>query len=325
MKLKGRNTWIAFLLIASGILIYAFIAHRTKGFQQGYVLPAWIDPRVSKLVSVLKRESLDDSFKMLIEDSDQYYFPGYIGVGKQQESNLETMLSSRRSVKFLQDLAALRGARRLARCEELFSEAFRIHTNTAQEWLRESEDPSAPGSRLSMVPTKATLCATMFATADFGYAEAVSRQFGSLDEFQRKTEEYISARQLPESEANSLRGRLPDHRFQLNILHILVARRGEGGGNILKQVEEECRANGMTTSVVPIVPWNARVTWFDRRIVEEDKSLGFKNYVFLDWGAGWRKWEPERELVDRIRSLVFRSGVSANAESNKSALSHFPK
>ena len=83
--------------------------------------------------------------------------------------------------------------------------------------------------------------------------------------------------------------------------------------NLLKEIDAYCQSKDMTAMEVPIVPWDARTTVFERLVGSPpDTSKGVTKYMIYDWGGAARdevflgKYDLKREVVQKVRELALR-------------------
>jgi len=209
------------------------------------------------------------------------------------QTDLEWMLSNRRSVKVISQLSDLPQTDRANRCKDAFAAILRTHDEAARRALRHALDSSAPTNTQSMLATKLGLCALMFVAANEGMAEVLSNQFAQLDHHSAEIERLLTegGSTYPPALASVVRHyAMPDNRCQVNVLQMLHSGAG-GDTERLRQMGELCAKMKMTKQEIPIVPWDARITWFDTlhprtRGSQMDTSKGVQTYTFYEWNPG---------------------------------------
>jgi hypothetical protein len=159
--------------------------------------------------------------------------------------------------------------------------------------------------------SRSALCAAMFAAADFGHRGVLREQFRQLDNFQNELGSRVALMKKDYAlELEPLLGwfgwdSVPDIRFRVNVLRLMAARTLGDGGTLLASVDEECRAR-MESREIPIVAWDARTTWFDKRVGGPiDASKGLKTYLFYDWSASdLFAADVQLRILANVRKLV---------------------
>jgi hypothetical protein len=262
--------------------------------------------KITDFIRTLQHEDLDQSFEMLSKEREQYSFPGAGYSRRNADLNLGIMLSSRRSTKVIQSLAVLPLEEREARCEQMFLKALQTHTNAVLTCLLRRDEPAIPKAELSCVSTKATLCAVMFATAELAREDLVSAQFQDIDEFGRVLDQYIAAHGLTQNKglALAIRHAVPDKGFQLNVLRLLALRQG---APFLQGFDRKCQEMGMKMDQLPIVAWDAPVTYFERGLPggSFEMSKAVTTYSVLDWMS--MPDEERVKLLQELRSAVLHT------------------
>jgi hypothetical protein len=298
------------------------------GFAKAYAsvwwkLPAWLQARlppgdgvpaqrsrINAMIRVLKAETPGQSMERLLTDDAQYSQPGYHSSVLGAQLDLETMLSSRRCIKVLTELAKVNPSQRESNCRQLFLRVFNAHTNALEENLRTVDDPKRPLQKLSMRSTHMAVCAAIFAAADLGYADLVSEELLQVDRLVARFDAQVGARTpaLPPGAAISTR-RLcgADNRFVLNVLY-LCAQRATDKHRSVEQIEQECSRLDMQKSQMPIVPWNAGTTWFEGLVGRPmDRSKRVKIYSVYNWNIRDlnANFAGQNELLSRVRLILF--------------------
>jgi hypothetical protein len=251
-------------------------------------IPPQRHPGKERMLAILKHEKLDQSIEQLFDDREQYFFPfgGVSKVGEDVQQDLEQMLSTRRSVKVLQEIESLPKSEGKAKCDLLFSRAFQQHTNACRIMINWSLDPSAPPHRQNLLGTLMALSAAMFITADSTNLDILEEQFAQLDQWRAEIEplarlqnRHITVITVPALYDSTI---TPDYRLQVNVLRLAALR--SGNVEILKQVDEACQKIQMTTNTLPIVAWNAETTVYELLPDSPlDTSKGVTTYTFYDW------------------------------------------
>lgn len=243
-------------------------------------------PGKERMLATLKDESLDQSIKLLIDDREQYFFPfrpSDLNIGGGQE-DLEQMLSTRRSVKVLQEIKELPQSKGDEKCEVLFSTAFQLHTNICRAMIRYVTDPSAPTNNRSVLGPKMGMAAAMFIAADTARLGVLEKQFVKLDQWRDEIKPLanLTNRIIPFLPALTVVAIAPDFRLQVNVLRLAALRSGDA--KMLKEVDEACAGIQMTTNTIPIMAWNAETTAFELLPDSPlDTSKGVTAYTFYDW------------------------------------------
>src|SRR4051794_24363966 len=76
--------------------------------------------RINEMIQTLRRETFQDSMNKLALDDQAFMDPGYLTDSKFREDNLEEMLSNRRAVKLLSQIAAMPAEARSDKCVLLY-------------------------------------------------------------------------------------------------------------------------------------------------------------------------------------------------------------
>ena len=243
-------------------------------------------PGKERMVATLKGESLDQSIRLLVDETKQYFGPFARHIGVDLQEDLDQILSTRRFVKVLQEIKELPRSKGDAKCELLFTMAFQSHTNICRAMIKVSTDPSAPTNGQSIRGPKMGMAAAMFIAADTARFGVLERQFATLDHWRAEIE--------PSAKLQDRRfltmywpalmdiNITPDRRLQVNVLRLAASR--SGNAKMLKEVDEACASIQMTSMTFPLVPWNAETTAFE--ILPDsplDTSKGVTEYKFYDW------------------------------------------
>lgn len=266
----------------------------------------------------LKKESLDQSIELMINDQEQYSMPirqkGFYSGG-----DLENVLSDRRALKLLQEISALPKGKGSAACQLLFSTAFQRHTNACRAIIKNATDPSAPENQYYTLCSRMAMSAAMFIAADTARMDVLEQQFVQLDQWRDEIEPLAK---LPDRRSATGLPALwdlaiaPDFRLQVNVLRLAALR--SGNIEMLKRVDGECARIQMKSKTIPIVPWNAETTifevWGDSPL---DKSKGVTEYIFYNWNdkmapvlsGGDRVNIDQKQFVRELESIVFPKSV----------------
>ena len=222
---------------------------------------------------------------------------------------MEEVLACRRAVKVLDALAKLPKDKRIQECMELSDRTLRALEDAtfANAQTREDRGPSYEEGKFKYQPMHA-VCLGLLATAETGRRDILGKQFKELDEFQKRFEAIIGGTKTYDESVRKLliQWCVPDARFQLNVLR-LAALRDPKAGDVLKQIDGYCQSLNMTTKELPVVAWNARTTFFERRVGSgADLSKGVTTYVFYDWDSSF--FSPNKYNQKRICiSMLFFS------------------
>jgi len=267
--------------------------------------------RIDRMIAELLKEDFDRSVDQLLMASDmQFQDPGFLdGSAGAPTIDLELMLSNRRAIKILNHIQGLPERDKARTCEALFARAFQIHTNLFSTWVAIQSDPKIK-TKSSVESSRLTVLLAMFATADRGDRALLGKQFEQLDRFAEEANRTIAA-QPPQTKADLSRY-IPfffpqQNRSQLNLLQLAADR--ETNRRLSEQVEHELQQANMAKSEVPIVPWDARTTYFEAGPIvgnmQPDKHMTI--YKFYDW-TGNAKMDSEAPaqaaLVKKLRGIV---------------------
>ena len=259
--------------------------------------------------AVLRRESLDRSIRRLISDDQQYF--GFITGADFRESNLEEMLTSRRVVKVLLSIKRLPPAQREAKCQQMFAQVFRVHTNTFRVILQHEKNPSSPRNTQSMLATQLSLCAAMFATADSGRRDLLADEFAQLDRLRVDLELRLFSHQPPCSAGIVgviLRYAVPDTRFLASALR-LAASADPASTNLLQLLDDQCRGRGMKLDTITIFDWDAQTGGAGPRrpslVVSNATTITTLYSCFAAQRGGHLvPLDEQRQFLQTLRSLV---------------------
>jgi hypothetical protein len=221
------------------------------------------------------------------------------------------MLSNRRAIKILDHIQGLSGHDKTLACESLFAKAFLVHTNLFSVWVLMQAD-SKIQTKSSVESSRLTVLLAMFATADSGNRALLAKQFEQLDRFTEEANQIIAA-QPPKAKAD-LSTYFPlffpqQNRSQLDLLQLAADRETDHSLKLSGQVERELEQANMAKSEVPIVPWNARMTYFEALPVggNVDTNKHVTIYGLYDW-TGISKANSEAPdqtaLVKKLRGIV---------------------
>lgn len=289
----------------------ALLSHADESFPAGTPYNEIIAARVDKIVADLKKEDFDRSVDQLLMGSgEQFSWPGFPdGSAPVPTVDLELMLSNRRDLKILNHLQELSERDKAPACEALFARALQVHTNLFSTWVAIQADPKIH-TKSSVENTRLTVLLAMFATADRGDRALLAKQFEQLDRFQDEARRIIAA-QPPKAKAD-LSAYFPlffpqQNRSLLNLLQLAADR--QTNRTLFGQVERELDQAKMAKSEVPIVPWNARITYFEALPVggEVDSDKHVTVYKLYDWtGAEKMGYETPGQVasVKKLRAIV---------------------
>jgi hypothetical protein len=338
MKLKAKTILLVLVFVAPVLIMCILIINKVR--QSPIIsMPVLIQtpphhhPGKEGMLATLKNENLEQSIGLLIDDRKQYSFPfsGVSKVGEDIQQDLEQMLSSRRSLKVLQEIELLPRSEGKAACELLFSTAFEQHTNACRIMINWSLDPSAPPHHQNLLGTLMALSAALFIAADAGNLNTLEKQFVQLDQWRAEIEplaklqnrhiRVITIRALDDSVIT------PDFRLQVNVLRLAALR--SGNAEMLKKVDEACAGIQMTTNSIPIVAWNAETTVYELLPDSPlDTSKGVTTYTFYDWSDKMTHnhanylynvlhhandlptADEEKMFVKKLESIVFNRNTS---------------
>jgi hypothetical protein len=184
--------------------------------------------------------------------------------------------------------------------------------------IRRKQNLSTP-VRHSRRSQRELLCLALFATAEIGQREIFADQFEQLDVFRRSVEDRDST--------HLSRICLPDNLSLINLLRLAASCYPGKSDELLIQIDAECRSLNLSGEILPLVPWNAQTTWFERSVMFPpgsavgvpvfDTSRGVTNYFFyLDLGRSqgmaWATETAQEDLLQRIRKLVLGTGAYWN-------------
>ena len=223
------------------------------------------------------------------------------------QTDLERMLSDRRTIKILDHIQGLSGYNKALACEALFAKAFQIHTNIFAVWVRMQADPEIK-QKSSVESSRLTVLLAMFATADSGNRALLAKQFEQLDRFMDEANRTIAAQ--PPKAKTDLSTYFPlifpqQNRSLLNVLQLAADRETNHSLKLSDQVERELKQANMANTEVPIVPWNARTTYFETGAGDVDTNKHVTIYTFYDWtGNSKMGSEPQIALVKKLREIV---------------------
>jgi hypothetical protein len=256
--------------------------------------------QVDDQIKTLQAETWEQTIDAL-KDS-QWYF-GYHDNRKGAQLNLETMLSSRRCQKVLDTIKQLPDEKRAAKATELFDAFLAVHSAAMQRAIDHAKDPGAPTNTQSLLATQLALCLAMFATAEAGDLKELARQFAVLSQLKKTTERELAERPDvfdPSFVATVRRYCVPDNRFQINCMRLAAAHMSDEDAS-LRKIDEVC--TDLDRTRIPIVSWDARVSWFDFARVHEgapiDESKGVTEYMFYDFPPG-TGMQFDKEAQDRL-------------------------
>ena len=270
---------------------------------------------IDKIITPLKRESLEQSIDNLIFGTEyQYQWPGFNSPDKSSQHNLEVMLSNRRAVKVLQGIEKMPAKERALECRVLFAKAFQAHTNIWMEGLRLWRGSTITNSN-STLCTQLAVTLAMFVAADTGQRDLLADEFTQLDRFLDDFQEQLTNLQFPDATTKMAAGfsfqdrGAPDNQCEINLLR-LAAMHGSGeDGKLLNQIEKECSRLEPEENEIPVVGWDARTTVFDAPWVSSpiDTSKGVMRYKFYAWHHfSVRAHQEEEQVKKSLRLLLFR-------------------
>jgi len=263
--------------------------------------------RVDDFVAILGQETFQESVSNLLTDRDRYSYPGFVSQIKGDQGNLLEMLSNRRCLKVIEQLAALPAIEREAQCSQIFDHFLDVHVSAIQVALIHAEDPTKPENKQSLWATQLSICAVMFASAKFGSTDELLREKRKLDDSQAAIQHQLLERRTPFSPSFVLamqRYAVPDHRCLLNLLYMQGQRQG---APIPERIGVICR--GLVKGHLPITKWDASVTYFDlaHRMgrVPIDTAAGGMDVEVYAWPEEiFDDYDAQRHLIDQIQEVL---------------------
>lgn len=259
-------------------------------------------------MSALRHEEFETSISNLIGNYSQ--FSGYVTDVKGAQLDLEQILCARDAFRFIQDAEGLRRKDAGSVCDDLFSKAFRCHTNKFLNILAQENDTNVPNDPAQPL-AKDALGTAMFLAADMGRRDLLSNQFAQLESFRIRVGPELSEtlKAHPKGSAFFLMisDGVPDNRFQVNVLRLAALR--SGNAEMLKRVDGLCDQAGMGKSPVLSGTWDARSTKLSTvcsslwKKPATQPGAGFDAY---DWPFGELFWnfEEQRDLVRKLEAAV---------------------
>lgn len=301
------------LALSSGALLLFTIQGANGGAQGGNEKPAQ-PGRVDEVILAVNKEDLNQSEELLLFGGYQQWPTFYIGQEGSPQTDLEEMLSNDRAVKVLEIIQKLTAPEREAACQNLFTKAFQLQTNSFYTTIRSFDDPAVKPTSAGL-GGKLTMLLGMFATAENGNRDLLAKQFAQLDRFGEDAKSILERRKDKATREFApyftfLYG--PDNRAQVNLLYLVALRDANGPTNLAGEVQGELeRSPGLTKAEFPIrgfVPSTASFnTFWSRSSGNNSKAL--TNYFVWQWsdaaqlGPGGEKFQES--LIKKLRSFVF--------------------
>ena len=258
--------------------------------------------RINALIATLENETWDESVRNLVSDGNEYLSPWYLS-RKFEQGDLDMMLSSRRSIKILNTLEALSMKERIERCKELFNKVAEMYEAS----VRSMDEPASDTGKEKLTANpRFAFCAALFATAETGDLGLLADQCSKVDNLRKRVEAYFDAHKTNYSKIDvelGLKFSVPDQSCMMTVLR-LAASRSRSNPELLGKIDALCQEN-MTSDELPIVPWNARTTWFENQ-EGMDTRRGVTTYRIFRWKETDMlvNDDAQRELVAKVLDLV---------------------
>ena len=259
-------------------------------------------------IKAITKETHEETAENILTNGGQFDGEGYGADDIFGEYDLERVLGSRRAVKFLAELRAMPPGERIHQGTNLLLRVLREYEDCLHDVIhtREHNLTTTKYANYSPMPP---MCLALFAIAETGRRDVLAEQFDRLDEFQKRFE-VLAEKAYPKENVRKSRiqGCVPEPRFQLNVLRLVVLRDPKAR-DALNKIDSYCHSLNMTTNELPIVAWNARTTYFEYRVGSKpDVSKGVTTYVFYDWDESYRlpsRFNEKRDIVRQVRGLAF--------------------
>ena len=217
--------------------------------------------RIKTLVGKLKKESLEDSLKLMCTDLDAFGDPGYDhGNGDGFDYKFLKMLSNRRSVKLLQDLHVLQDVERHRILSSVFDKMLGEQQRVIYSMI---ESPSPAKATREYHTRKHGITWAMFATAEMDRTEELARQVDALEKLRQSilVRCELNGITLEPLVDYALNDPFPDDVAVLNtMLH-----------NLLKRGSFPNALAGLKHRYLPLIKFDAPANTFDMYMQPTDK------------------------------------------------------
>jgi hypothetical protein len=238
--------------------------------------------RVNNFIKEIQTESLETSFSNLINDQ-QYFYQGYHTNIKGASVDLETLLSSRRFLKVLQQFQSLtlKQANNLLDkfCKESIDE-YKITVLDARNRNTTNSvsntNPKTSKSH-SLMGAKYIVCASMLLAAHLGNSQKIWEQFEKMNQIIQDERKYI------EENRNTEFGRIfisimsLDHDCIVSVFMYAMIQAKINSDMVITLQSK------LDKKEVPLVKWNASDTYYDvlqqSRYHRIDKKTIVQNFV----------------------------------------------
>jgi hypothetical protein len=265
--------------------------------------------QINARIKAIAEETHEETIDNILTNGNQFFGEGYGYNTLFGEYELERVIGARRAAKFLAELQAMPPGERLRQSTNLFVRVLREYEDGLQALIETREHNLTLPTKYVNYSPMPPMCLALFAIAETGRRDVLAEQFDRLDEFQKRFE-VLAEKAYPNEDVRRSRIQLcvPEPRFQLNVLRLVVLRDPKAG-DALNKIDAYCRSLNMTTNEIPIVAWNARTTYFEYRVGSTpDLSKGVTTYVFYNWESRYldpNRFDEKSQIVRKVRELAF--------------------
>jgi len=238
--------------------------------------------RITPFIETLRKESIDDLVSNLHE-RDRFLFPGYHSSVMFPEDDLEKIYSNRRFIKLLNLLEQMTQHNAAHRCEAVFAKFLRTYRETLEHLLAKWRDPAATGPPRATLGDRWALSGALILSSRFCTARKVLAQVDAVESL------YTEARSKSKDSPSRLglepireRAHCVQKRLRFQVLADAIVRDTTIAYEDKKDVIEYL--NALPSTRIPLMPWDAEMTWFDARSVGVgfEASKRVRHFVLYD-------------------------------------------
>jgi len=285
--------------------------------QQGYPgSPAHLR-RIEQIKATVGAESLEELIANL-HDEEAYHYPGVESPIDTPQDDFERFLSSRRTARLQEVLAGLPEGEQAQTVQRLVRETFEVQQWSVESTIRSHVEPKTkdapqakPGKKgkdISALGTKMAMGAALWLAAQFQGVESVLERVQRIEAYAAEVDDRLAKDNRC---SVSLRWAIrmlafPDNACKLNLL--VQAVRCDPRTTPAQLESLATRLRQLPTKRLVLVPWNARITAFDKPHVMEgvpvDRSKGAVEVDVYEWGERLRDESFQRRVLGDVKRLA---------------------
>ena len=263
--------------------------------------------RVAAKIDQIGAKAFDD----LVNDITDRWVAEYSGVNLASTlrgRDLALTLANRNTRRLAFEIQKLSPEKRLESCRRIFKSHLERHRLQLDRVLQALEDGTAEGSHEAQ-ENQLAICNSLYLTSLNCRLDVLAAQLAELIELRKSVSERLQTIKGAPPSVLSLMPQsvCPDDEFVISVVwnHVTtVLPQSEGGKSTKRFLSELIEKQIITTEVVTVVPWNARIDWYDCVILKIDgHSLKEGNpYTAVYWDR-CKSREKGRIMADLMSRL----------------------